>query len=237
METTDSLKQLESLYNLKINTIAQGLAITSFEVKCPKIFDKKTVQWVVKDDLSYFDCIPTWSDWNKLDGGWRDKIKVELTSFTTGHRESIIEAFDSSSRACAWASLSLTESVSWVEGFIGIIDDYCKELTKEKFGSQKGWHVTTRLANWLIKEVASPRIGVIKMIRTGQPEQISQTFFWATLCSLDVMTGIKANNYKNDPFVSSKSVKFLAININTGFEIIEKLQKDVVEIQANSTGS
>lgn len=56
----DSLKQLESLYNkLKIDTIAQGLAIMSCKVKCPKIFDKKSTQRVVKDDLLYFDCIPT----------------------------------------------------------------------------------------------------------------------------------------------------------------------------------
>eukprot|EP00978_Attheya_sp_CCMP212_P010090 scaffold24245_cov23-Attheya_sp.AAC.1 len=42
----DSLKRLESLYKLKIETIAQGLAIMSFEAKCPKIFDRKTAQRV-----------------------------------------------------------------------------------------------------------------------------------------------------------------------------------------------
>jgi hypothetical protein len=225
----DSLKRLESLYKLKIETIAQGLAITSFEAKCPKIFDKKTAQRVVKDDSSYFDCIPTFGDWDELDGGWREKIKSELSSFTTGHEKSIIEAFDSSSRAYALARLSLTESVSWVEGFVSFIDDYYKELTKGKFGSRKGWHVTTRLAKRLIEEVASPRIGVIKMLRTGQQEQISQTIFWSTLRSLDVMAGIKANNYKNDPLVSSELVKFLAIN--TGFASIEKLQREVEELQ------
>eukprot|EP00978_Attheya_sp_CCMP212_P034402 scaffold143881_cov62-Attheya_sp.AAC.3 len=71
------------------------------------------------------------------------------------------------------------------------------------------------------------------MFPMGQPEQISQTIFWATLRSIDVMDGIKANNYKNDPLVSSKLVKFLAIY--AGFEIIDKLQKDVVEIQAKLT--
>eukprot|EP00978_Attheya_sp_CCMP212_P018649 scaffold51435_cov63-Attheya_sp.AAC.8 len=38
------------------------------------------------------------------------------------------------------------------------------------------------------------------------------------------MAGIKANNYKNDPLVSSELVKFLAIN--TGFASIEKLAND-----------
>eukprot|EP00978_Attheya_sp_CCMP212_P000111 scaffold208_cov63-Attheya_sp.AAC.2 len=204
---------------------------------CPKIFDKKTAQQVVKDDSSYFDSIQTWSDWDEQDGGWHNKIKVNLTSFTTGHVKSIIEAFSSSSPTYNLSSLSLTESVSWVEGLIGFIDDYYKKLTKGKFCSRKCWHITPCcLAKHLIKEVASPRFRVIKMlIRMGQPEQISQTICWVTLCSLDVMTGITANNnYKNDPLVSFELVKFLAIR--TGFEIIDKLQKDhVVEIQAKLT--
>ena len=48
--------------------------------------------------------------WSTSDGGWREKIKSELSSFTTGHEKSIIEAFDSSSQAYALARLSLTGS-------------------------------------------------------------------------------------------------------------------------------
>eukprot|EP00978_Attheya_sp_CCMP212_P029986 scaffold108751_cov56-Attheya_sp.AAC.1 len=41
--------------------------------------------------------------------------------------------------------------------------------------------------------------------------------------------GIKGNNFKNDPLVSSKLVKFLAVN--TGFESIDKLQREVTELK------
>eukprot|EP00978_Attheya_sp_CCMP212_P042069 scaffold250596_cov26-Attheya_sp.AAC.1 len=42
--------------------------------------------------------------------------------------------------------------------------------------------------------------------------------------------GIKGNNFKNDPLlVSSELVKFLAVN--TGFESIDKLQREVTELK------
>eukprot|EP00978_Attheya_sp_CCMP212_P040923 scaffold228613_cov29-Attheya_sp.AAC.1 len=43
------------------------------------------------------------------------------------------------------------------------------------------------------------------------------------------MAGIKANQYQNDPVVSSELVKFLAIN--TSFEVIDSLQKTVSELE------
>jgi hypothetical protein len=60
-------------------------------------------------------------------------------------------------------------------------------------------------------------------------EQIAQTVFWASLCSLDILERIHGNYFKNDPLVSSELVKFMAIN--TGFEGIESLKKTVTDHQ------
>ena len=46
---------------------------------------------------------------------------------------------------------------------------------------------------------------------------------------MDICAGIKGNNFKNDPLVSSELVKFLAVN--TGFESIDKLQREVTELK------
>eukprot|EP00978_Attheya_sp_CCMP212_P001946 scaffold4045_cov32-Attheya_sp.AAC.2 len=43
------------------------------------------------------------------------------------------------------------------------------------------------------------------------------------------LPGIKANQYQNDPVVSSELVKFLVIN--TSFEAIDSLQKTVSELE------
>jgi hypothetical protein len=35
------------------------------------------------------------------------------------------------------ATMALTESVAWLEGFIVFLDDYHRDLTKAKFGTKK----------------------------------------------------------------------------------------------------
>jgi hypothetical protein len=53
----DSIKTLESLIKLKIKTMADGLAMTSFEQKMPRFFKKSTSHKVVKDEASHFDTV------------------------------------------------------------------------------------------------------------------------------------------------------------------------------------
>jgi hypothetical protein len=42
-------------------------------------------------------------------------------------------------------TMALTESMTWLEGFIVFLDDDHRDRTKAKFGTKKAWHVTTRL--------------------------------------------------------------------------------------------
>eukprot|EP00978_Attheya_sp_CCMP212_P034021 scaffold140543_cov74-Attheya_sp.AAC.1 len=107
---TDALKRLESLYKLKIDTISQGLAITSFENTIPKIFSKSLDHKVLRDDASYFNMIPNFHDWDLKDAGWRDKIKEELVKFSMGHSRTIDEIFERGSPGDTLARLCLVET-------------------------------------------------------------------------------------------------------------------------------
>jgi hypothetical protein len=69
-----------------------------------------------------------------------------LIVFKTSHQERIEEVYEAETRAYNLAVLSLTESISFIEGFMKFIDDYMKHLTQAKFGVKKAFHVTTRLA-------------------------------------------------------------------------------------------
>jgi hypothetical protein len=221
----DTLKRLESIYKLKLHTIAQGLAASSFEHKVPKVFTKTSSYRVIKDDSSYFDAIPTYTNWDEKDNGWRDKLEEELVSFQTSMEDGIALQFGPGTPSYHLASLSVTRSVGWIRGLKDFIDEYYKELTRGKFGSKKAWHVTTRLAKRLLVEVAAPRVGVVQALHAGDLTQKARTIFWASLRSLDIMERIQKHQFKNDPLVSSELVKFLAIN--TGFEAIESLTKSV----------
>ena len=119
------------------------------------------------------------------------------------------------------AITSLTESVSWVLGFINYIDETYIQYASGKFGTKKSWHITTKLATALITDIALSRRGALNSFEAGQGQHINGAIFYAVLRSLDKMTQIVAQNYKDAPVVSTELVKFLSMN--TSVEAVDKL--------------
>jgi hypothetical protein len=221
------LPKMERLYKLKLSTIGKALAMTSLKNKLPSYFFTGSHHKVVRMDESNFNCVANWSDWDKAESGFRAKLDEELIVFKSSHEESIDEAYEPETRAYNLAVLSLTKSISFIEGFMKFIDDYMKHLTQAKFGVKKAFHITTRLAKSMWIALAEPRNGVIKTFEVGNTQQIGSVIFWANLRSLDRAMSIKKNGLKNDPIVSGELVKFLAFN--TGIETIEVLETKVKE--------
>jgi hypothetical protein len=221
---------MESLSKLKIKTMADGIAMTSFEQKIPRFFKKAAVHKVVKDDASHFDTIISYDEWDAPGSGFRVQLKDELVTFRAAHLEIIDSVLERDSTARAIASMALTESVSWIEGFIVFLDDYHRDLTKAKFGTKKAWNVTTRLGKRILEEVANPRNGVSNSFEAGNNEQVCQRILWAVLRSQDVMARYKRNGFKDDPTVSAELVKFMAVN--TGFEALEVMVSKVKAMEA-----
>jgi hypothetical protein len=206
--------------------------MTSFENKVPQYLSTGSSgshHKVVRMDESNFNCVSNRSDWDEAESGFRAKLDEELIAFKTSHQERIEEVYEAETRAYNLAVLSLTESISFIEGFMKFIDDYMKHLTQAKFGVKKAFHVTTRLAKGMWIALAEPRNGVMKMFKAGSLPQIGSTIFWANLRSLDRAMSIKRNGFKNDPIVSGELVKVLAVN--TGIETIEVLETKVKDLQ------
>jgi hypothetical protein len=231
----DSIKTMESLSKLKIKTMADGIAMTSFEQKIPRFFKKAAVHKVVRDDSSHFDTIVSYDEWDAPGSGFRVQLKDELVTFRAAHLEIIDSVLDRDSKARAIASMALTESVSWIEGFIVFLDDYHRDLTKAKFGTKKAWNVTTRLGKRILEEVANPRNGVSNSFEAGNNEQVCQRILWAVLRSQDVMARYKRNGFKDDPTVSAELVKFMAVN--TGFDALEVMVAKVKTMEAEAVAS
>jgi hypothetical protein len=229
----DSIKTLESLIKLKIKTMADGLAMTSFEQKMPRFFKKATSHKVIKDDASHFDTIASFDEWDAPGSGFRVQLKEELVTFRAAHLENIDNALERDSIAYAVATMALTESVSWIEGFVVFLDDYHRDLTKAKFGTKKAWHVATRLGKRILEEIAHPRNGVSNSFEAGNNEQVCQRILWAVLRTHDIMARYKRNGYKDDPTVSAELVKFMAVN--TGFEALEVLAAKVKTMETEVT--
>jgi hypothetical protein len=217
----DSIGRMDKSFKLKIKTLADAIAMTSFETKIPRYFSQSATHKVVKQDSSYFDTIPTFEEWDLPNSGYRTRLKEELVTFRAAHQDNIDESVERDSLAYALATMALTESVTWLEGFIVFLDDYHRDLAKAKFGSKKAWHVTTRLGRRMMMEIAVPRNGIINSFQVGSNDQICQRIFWSVMKSHDIMARYQRNSYKDDPTISSELVKFMAVN--TGFEALEVL--------------
>jgi hypothetical protein len=110
-------------------------------------------------------------------------------------------------------------------------DDYHRDFTKVKFGTKKAWHVATRLGKRILEEISYPQNGVSNSFEAGNNKQVCQQILWAVLRANDIMAWYKHNGYKDDPTVSAKLVKFMAVN--TRFEALEVLAVKVKGMEAN----
>ena len=129
------------------------------------------------------------------------------------------------------ALASVIESTSWVLGFINYIDETYTQYASGKFGSKKSWHITTKLATALIREIGSPRRGAMNAFEAGDAQQINQVIFYAVLRSLDKMTLVVEQNYKDAPAVSTELVKFLSMN--TSVEAVDRLVEQAAELKTS----
>jgi hypothetical protein len=106
---TDSISMSDTLFKLKIKTLADGLAMKSFETKVPRYFSQSSVHKVVKHDASHFETIATFEEWDTPISGFCTQLK---------DRDNIDELLNRESIGYAIATMALTESVSWLEGYI-----------------------------------------------------------------------------------------------------------------------
>jgi hypothetical protein len=103
--------------------------------------------------------------------GYQTRLKEELVTFRAAHQNNIDETMERFLFGYTVATMALTASISWIEGFIVFLDNYQQDLAKTKFGTKKAWHVTTRLGPCMMLEIAVPRFRTLfrldRMTRYG----------------------------------------------------------------------
>ena len=227
----DAMKQLQSVYKLKLATISEALAVTSFEVNMPRFLSKTGAHLVIDNDTSYFNHIPTYKFWHDPNSGYKQRLKKELERFRRAHMSTIRDRISVKSPLFAMAMSSLTESIAWTNGLINYIDITYDEYAAGKFGTHKSWHVTTKLATAIILEVSKPREGSLNSFEAGDGVAMAKVIFYAALQSLDAMAQIASLDYRDSPVVSTELVKFLSLN--TSVEAVDKLQRQSHDVDAS----
>jgi hypothetical protein len=183
---------------IKLSTVSEGIAISSFESPIPKFFSAPGPR-VIKMNESYWSRIACWADWEEPNTGCKITLFDTLSQFRTAHKQAIDIQLESGSTFHNLCTLSLTDSVAFIEAFLTHIENWQREMMLSKFGAAEAFHVNTRVANRFWEDLYKPRAGVSRMLQTGNPQQIAQVTFWATLKSLDVMSRIRKYNFKDDP--------------------------------------
>ncbi len=107
----DTIAMLEKLYKIKVQRIADGVAMTSFDAKTPKFFSKIKGHHVLKLDASYFDAIAEWADPTT---GFRMNLQETLTEFEASHGSCINNAVEIGSKVHTVAHAALTETRVWL---------------------------------------------------------------------------------------------------------------------------
>ena len=119
----DLLKQLQTVYKFKLNTISEALSVTSFEVSTPRFLFSSGSHSVIGNKASYFLHIANYCKWNNPSSGYKLCLEKELKQFCRSHLTTIRERVVTSSLLCHVATSSLNDSITWATGLIKYIDN------------------------------------------------------------------------------------------------------------------
>ena len=112
----DSLKQLQNVYKLKLFTIAESLAVPSFEVVSTRFLSSSRMHTVIDNETSYFTHIKSYKIWNDPSSGFKFRWKKETERFRRAHLLTIKEKLSVWSPHYNLATSSLSEPIAWTIG-------------------------------------------------------------------------------------------------------------------------
>jgi hypothetical protein len=147
--------------------MSQGIAVSSFDQRNPKLLCVGMGYSVVFTDESFLDQIKSYKEWDAPHAGYQVRLKNDVRSFDLAHKQLVLNNTIPLTPLQATASLSRTYSISWIEEFIIFIDDTYDELTQEKLSAARGWSLITHLAFHILLKVSAPQNGVKQTFTTG----------------------------------------------------------------------
>lgn len=221
-------KRMNKATKLNFNGIAETTSVYSFGFKIPTFFSTNKDDMIIRDNQSYFSKIKTFEDWSHPHEGKSEKLKQRLEDFRYSFEAFINQNTVSLSCFNVLCVRALNDCISWTEHLMKFIDGTYNTYYLAHFGADKAWHVTTRLATYLIQIVAKPRIGMEISFKSQEKDQIGNIIFYTALRSLDEMMAIRRFRFKHRPEVTSELSQYLGMN--TDFEATQILQKSVEDL-------
>lgn len=230
MNSFDPLARLKRIKELNVTNNSEAIQIISYQSQVPLFFDNGKDDNVLEQTDSLFSNIKTWEDWDKPIFGYRAKWNTYLNKWKDSHQKSLLMQFshDLSHPYYRAALVSITEVYAFCIAFIQYIDTTYKRYADSKFGTEKAWHVTTKLATSLILVMEVPRAAVMNTLGSNQLLN-AKNIFYSTLLALDIMNDILAKRFSDHPAVRGELLEFLTLN--TTVEEVSLLELRVTELE------
>jgi hypothetical protein len=106
--TDKTVPTLQQLIKIDMTDMSQGVAVSSFDQRLPKLLCDATNYHVVKTDESHFNKVKSFKEWDEPETGYRDRLKYDLESFELDHKQLVLNSTVPSTALHATASLSRT---------------------------------------------------------------------------------------------------------------------------------
>lgn len=81
-----TLSNLHDLAKIMLKTDSEGIQVTSFERRIPKLFSRSQNFRMIRSEDCYFDQILKYSDWDLSEDGYRDSLLSMFNEFQHDHK-------------------------------------------------------------------------------------------------------------------------------------------------------
>ena len=152
----DFLSRLEKVHKIQAGSNSEAVGIASFEVMVPRFFTKSGKHEVYKDKESYFSNIKSYKKWDNPASGHKVTLELQIQRFHVQHLSVIRKKFPSTLHMYHVAVASLGFTIAWDAKLFAYIDKTYKSYAVGKFGKEKAWHVTMKLATGISQVVGIP---------------------------------------------------------------------------------
>ncbi|KAL7573966.1 hypothetical protein ACA910_001971 [Epithemia clementina (nom. ined.)] len=101
------------------------------------------------------------------------------------------------------------------------------------FDGRKAWSLTTQIVARIFSDMHEVRRTTLTSLQPNNPDSVCTWILWGVFRTQDVMQVYMDAQFQNHPSVSSKYVKFLAVN--SGTETVKKLEDKFEKLQDKHT--
>lgn len=233
---TQMLKTLNSLKSLNLSSEYQAKTLCAFQLEVPRYLHGSTdvSSYASGVGESQLKLVPTVESWNVGIGSKKKTLERKLPGIRTVLQSLISNALSrTNEKLHSVANEGLARSIAFITSICSFMDRAFENAhIASRMSRKKSWALVTQLVRRVFAEIFVVRQGTIQAMGIDDPKLMCRAIVWSIFRTHDKMAEFENANFEDHPAIASEHIKFLACN--SGFDILESLEKDIVTVQSDS---